>query len=86
MENTKLTVEEIEKLQEIQQKNAAVASELGNLEITKLQVEARKAEVVEFFNKLKEEEQTFGKELSDKYGNGSIDLEKGEFIPAPSAQ
>lgn len=86
MENTKLTVEEIEKLQEIQQKNAAVASELGNLEITKLQVEARKAEVVEFFNKLKEEEQAFGKELSGKYGNGSIDLEKGEFIPAPSAE
>jgi hypothetical protein len=86
MENTKLTVEEVEKLQEIQQKNAAVASELGNLEITKLQVEARKAEVVEFFNKLKEEEQTFGKELSEKYGNGSIDLEKGEFIPAPSAE
>jgi hypothetical protein len=86
MENTKLTVEEIEKLQEIQQKNAAVASELGNLEITKLQVEARKTEVVEFFNKLKEEEQAFGKELSEKYGNGSIDLEKGEFIPAPSAE
>jgi hypothetical protein len=86
MENTKLTVEEVEKLQEIQQKNAAVASELGNLEITKLQVEARKAEVVEFFNKLKEEEQTFGKELSEKYGNGSIDLEKGEFIPTPSAE
>ena len=86
MENTKLTTEEIEKLQEIQQKNAAVASELGNLEITKLQVEARKAEVVDVFNKLKEEEQTFGKELSEKYGNGSIDLEAGEFIPAPSAE
>ena len=86
MENTKLTVEEIEKLQEIQQKNAAVASELGNLEITKLQIEARKNEVVDYFNKLKEEEQAFGKELSEKYGNGSIDLEKGEFIPAPSAE
>jgi len=86
MENTKLTAEEIGKLQEIQQKNAAVVSELGNLEITKLQVEARKAEVVEFFNKLKEEEQAFGKELSEKYGNGSIDLEQGEFIPTPSAE
>ena len=86
MENTKLTVEEIKKLQDIQQKNAAVASELGNLEITKLQVEARKAEIVEFFNKLKEDEQAFGKELSEKYGNGSIDLEAGEFIPAPSAE
>jgi hypothetical protein len=86
MENTKLTIEEVEKLQEIQQKNAAVATELGNLEITKLQVEARKAEIVEFFNKLKEDEQAFGKELSEKYGNGSINLEAGEFIPAPSAE
>ena len=80
MENTKLTVEEVEKLQEIQQKNAAVANELGNLEVTKLQIEARRVEIIEYFNNLKTEEQTFGKELSEKYGNGSIDLEKGEFI------
>jgi hypothetical protein len=82
MENTKLTVEEIEKLQDIQQKNAAVATELGNLEITKLQIEARREEVVKYFTELKQEENTFGKELSDKYGNGTIDLEKGEFIPS----
>lgn len=84
MENTKLTVEEIEKLQEIQQSNAAVATELGNLEITKLQIEARREEVVKYFNDLKAQEQEFGKSLSDKYGNGTIDLEKGEFIPAQS--
>jgi hypothetical protein len=86
MESTKLTTEELEKLQEIQQKNAAVATELGNLEIAKLQMEARKAEVIKFFNDLKEEEQDFGKELSDKYGVGSINLEKGEFTPAPTAE
>lgn len=83
MENTKLTVEEIEKLQEIQQKNAAVATELGNLEITKLQIDARREDIIKYFNELKEQEQTFGKELSEKYGNGTIDLEKGEFIPNP---
>ena len=82
MENTKLTVEEIEKLQELQQRNAAVATELGNLELTKLQIEGRKEEVIKYFNDLKTEENNFGKELSDKYGNGTIDLEKGEFIPA----
>ena len=86
MENTKLTVEELEKLQEIQQKNAAVATELGNLEIAKLQMEARKAEVIKFFNELKEEEQELGKELSDKYGVGSINLEEGEFTPAPTTE
>jgi lipopolysaccharide biosynthesis regulator YciM len=86
MENTKLTPEEVAKLQEIQQKNAAIVSELGNLEITKLQMEGRRANAIEFLNSLREEEQTFGKELSDKYGNGSIDLENGEFIPTPTAE
>ena len=56
MENTKLTIEEVEKLQEIQQKNAAVANELGNLEVTKLQIEARRNEIIEYFNNLKTEE------------------------------
>ena len=83
MENTKLTAEELEKLEDIQQRNVAIANELGNLEITKLQVEARKAEILKFYNELKEEEQTFGKELSDKYGVGTINMEAGEFIPAP---
>jgi hypothetical protein len=84
MENTKLTVEEVEKLQDIQQKNTAVATELGSLEITKLQIEARREEVLRYFTELKQEETALGKELSEKYGNGTIDLEKGEFIPTPA--
>ena len=80
MENIKLTQEEIEKLQEIQQQNLAVVNELGNLEVAKLQIETRREEIVKYFNELKQEEQAFGKTLSDKYGNGTIDLDKGEFI------
>jgi len=37
--------------------------------------------IVAAYNKLKEDETAFGKELSDKYGDGTIDIEKGEFIP-----
>jgi hypothetical protein len=81
-----LTAEELEKLQDIQQRNVAIANELGNLEITKLQVEARKAEILKFYNELKEEEQTLGKELSDKYGVGTINMEAGEFIPASAGE
>ena len=80
MENIKLTQEEIEKLQQIQQQNLAVVNELGNLEVAKLQIETRREEVVKYFNELKIEEQNFGKTMSDKYGTGTIDLEKGEFI------
>jgi hypothetical protein len=81
-----LTSKELETLKEFQQKNAAVANELGNLELTKLQVEARRQEILEFFNELKETEQKFSKEFTDKYGIGSINIETGEFTLAPQIE
>lgn len=82
MSNQKLTQEELDTIKSIQEKTNAVVSELGNLELTKLQLDARRKEIETFHNELKEEENKFGKELSDKYGNGTIDLEKGEFVPS----
>jgi hypothetical protein len=81
MENKKLTTEEIETFQSLQQKNNLVVNELGSIELAKLQIERRRNETITFLNSLREEEQTFGKELSEKYGDGSINIEKGEFIP-----
>jgi hypothetical protein len=81
MENKKLTTEEIETFQSLQQRNNLVVNELGSIELVKLQIERRRNEAITFLTSLREEEQTFGKELSEKYGDGSIDIEKGEFIP-----
>ena len=86
MEPIKMTAEEIEKFQSIQQKNNLVVNELGAIELVKLQIERRRTEAMNFLTSLREEEQAFGKELYEKYGDGSIVLEKGEFIPAPSAE
>ena len=75
MENKKLAQEEINKLVDLQTKNRAVLLELGSLEASKLALYG-------YYNQVKEEERTFGRELSEKYGEGTIDLEKGEFIPS----
>jgi hypothetical protein len=82
MATKKLTKKEIEALKLIQQKNTAVVNEFGGLEIAKLQIEARKVDIIKFYNELKEEEAELGKTLSEKYGVGSIDIESGEFIPS----
>jgi hypothetical protein len=81
MENKKLTQEEIEKLTELQQKSSGITTEFGNIEILKLQLEARKNDLINLYSQIKSEENAFGKELSEKYGDGTIDLNKGEFIP-----
>ena len=54
MENTKLTQEELQQLQEIQQQNQALALELGKLELTKIQIENRYDELLEFHNQIKD--------------------------------
>ena len=80
MENTKLTVEEIEKLSFYQQRAQNMALEVGNVELAIASLQSRKNEFLKTFDSYKEEENAFGQELSQKYGNGMIDLEKGEFI------
>ncbi len=82
MEPIKLTEEELENLVSLERKSAGVTQEFGNLEIMKLQLDARREELVSFYGQLKEDERTFGKELSEKYGDGTINIEKGEFVPA----
>lgn len=83
MENQKLTEEELQRIGELQQKNNAVVSELGQIELIKMNIEARREAAEKFLTELREEEEGLGKELSDKYGTGSINLETGEFVPAP---
>lgn len=82
MANQKLTREELEKLQEIQQKNQALVNELGQIGLAQLNIDKRQENAETYLENLRKEESTFAKELEDKYGTGSIDLEKGEFIPS----
>ena len=86
MENQKLTQEELQTINELQQKNNAVVAELGQIELTRMAVESRRTNAEAYLADLRKEEEEFGKTLSDKYGSGSIDLESGEFVPAPAEE
>lgn len=83
MENKKLSQEELQKLAELQENNRAIVREFGEIALIRLSIEEREANAKTYLSELRKTEQEFGKELSDKYGNGSIDLNAGEFIPAP---
>ncbi len=81
MENKTLTEEEIKTIKDLQSTRDSIIVELGNIEAYFAEVKARKEELYLELTNLKEKDREVGKELSDKYGDGSIDLEKGEFIP-----
>lgn len=85
MANQKLAQKELDKLQELQQKNAALVQELGSISLNEIQLVERKASAETFLGELRQSETDMVKELEEKYGIGSIDLKEGEFIPAPES-
>jgi predicted nucleic acid-binding Zn-ribbon protein len=82
METKVLTQEEITQLKAIQQERYAIVDAFGVLEIQLQELEIRKQKLKLEYEKLKQKEETLGKQLQDKYGDGTINLEKGEFINA----
>ena len=86
MANKKLKQEELDRLQELQQKNNNLVVELGSIELNNIALEERRENAEKFLFELREEEKTLAKDLEDAYGVGTIDIQKGEFIPAPKQE
>ena len=85
MENQKLSQEELQQIADLQNRNRAIVQELGEIELVKLNVERRRDNAEAFLAELRQAEADFGKALSEKYGDGTVDLATGEFVPAPAA-
>ncbi len=81
MEKKVLTQEEIQSLKNIQSRQQTLLSMFGDLEYKIQILELEKQNLKQQLQKQLEEEEKLGKQLQQKYGDGSIDLEKGEFIP-----
>jgi hypothetical protein len=83
MEKQVLTQEEIQSLKNIQSNQSLLIEQLGLLEYKILILEKEKEKLKQTLQNQIETEEQIGKQLQQKYGDGSIDLEKGEFIPVP---
>ena len=81
MENKVLTQEEIQSLKSIQTDQSSLIQALGTIEYRIQLLELDKQTLKIQLQKQIEDETKIAKELQEKYGDGNIDLEKGEFIP-----
>ena len=79
MENQKLTQEELKQLSTFQEKRNQITFNLGQVDIQKAMLEGQRNLILEELTKLQEEENTVGKNLQEKYGDGNINLDTGEF-------
>ncbi|MBC8396268.1 MAG: hypothetical protein H8E16_04120 [Flavobacteriales bacterium] len=82
MASKKLSESELSILNDFQSRNNDIVVQVGaaNLRIDALKRQLK--EELEKFQELQKEQAKFGKELQEKYGDGNLDLEKGEFTAA----
>jgi stress response protein YsnF len=77
-----LTAEEITQLKEIQEKRLQLTEQFGIIELRIQEFKLQKEYLIVELKKQHQEEITIGETLQKKYGDGSINLEKGEFVSA----
>ena len=73
----KITEEELQQLKGIKARTNILINELGQIGLAEINLERRRDKAEEFLDETKNLENDLVKTLSDKYGNGNIDLETG---------
>tara|TARA_B100001939_G_scaffold341497_1_gene351179 strand:+ start:3083 stop:3334 length:252 start_codon:yes stop_codon:yes gene_type:complete len=81
MANKKLSTEEVAKLTDYQNETNEIVGALGQIELQFDLLEEKKEEILDKFKELRGKQNQLAAELQEKYGEGNLDLEKGEFIP-----
>ena len=80
MEKKVLTQEELQEVKDLQIENSNLISQFGELEVVIQNLSLRKEELITKLKELKDREVKIGQTLQDKYGDGNIDIETGEFV------
>ncbi len=81
MEKKVLTQEEIDKITKLKQQFEDLTGVAGNVEIQIMNLQLQKDQIKSNLQQLQQQEAVLAKELEEKYGQGQISLETGEFLP-----
>jgi len=79
METKSLSQDELQQIKSIQQEKLILTEQFGIIEYNIQDLEQQKSQLKSVLINLKQKEIDLGKTLQEKYGDGTINLEKGEF-------
>lgn len=80
MSKVKLTKDELQKISDIQTRTQTIQVELGKLELAKMDIESRRKTVERFIDESRNVEAELARELQEKYGKGTINLDEKVFV------
>jgi hypothetical protein len=78
-EQIQLSQEELNSIKELQTLQQTLINQFGQVEYQLQILEAQKDKLVDSLAKLQEDEANLGKVLTEKYGNGTINIDSGLF-------
>jgi hypothetical protein len=81
MEAKKLEEQEVTQLRILKENTERIIREFGEIKLAQLNLEKREKNAEALLEQLKKNEKEIVKHLEDKYGQGSIDIERGLFQP-----
>ena len=77
-----LTEEEVKTLKILKENTEKLTKEFGLIKLAQINIKAREDEATRMLDTLKKQEKEVVEVLEKKYGQGSIDIDKGTFTPA----
>ena len=77
----KLQQEDLKKLDLLKDNKDTFLKELGQIKYKEILLDERNNKALDIFEKLKQQEKSIIKELEEKYGRGSVNVDTGEFTP-----
>lgn len=81
-ESTKFTEEEMEKIKEFKGLYDTMTIRMGQVSVERMVLDKTENDIKTKWNETLDSERKFVDSLSKKYGQGSIDLDTGVFMPA----
>ena len=81
MDTKVLTQDELNSLKNVRETFDSLTTVMGSLETQLALINLEKNDVIDRIKELKQQEIQLGNELKEKYGDGNISLETGEFTP-----
>ena len=76
-----LQEEEVNNLLVLQNRKSALRNELADIGLLELSIKDRKERASSFNNETVQAQERIGKELTEKYGQGALDLDRKVFVP-----
>ena len=85
MESKPIAQEDLQEIANLRRDVAQTTAAIGQLEYAQASLSKQHQRLHDQLNSLLDREESLVKSLSDKYGNGTLNLDTGEFQPAPAA-